>query len=223
MPAGLVGSQGDSDRRRAAAIGLSNLDIWFRRTPAVATTRTAAAIAAIPIVCRYDIGCSRRAGLLVCGTWLAGALRLRLVEIARIRRRLAFAYRHQQAVLAHDVVFLADDDVIVVPRCIGIRPRRAWGRAECFGHRPGLGQRVVDRGDLVAQESLFFGSSPMRSWRSSRCPCATAYRSLVSPRALDPASLDLERIVAAVIVLSANADRVADGGLLSLGEPLPSV
>src|SRR6516225_2336233 len=75
-------------------------------------------------------------------------------EVAGIRRGLVLARRHQVAIAGKEVKFLADNDVIVVLAALILVPKDVALAPERLQHRPGLGQRVVFGGDLVAQQVL---------------------------------------------------------------------
>src|SRR5258708_23422567 len=47
-----------------------------------------------------------------------------LIEVSQIRRRLVLAGRHQQAIRAHEIVFLADGELLVVLAAIIFGPVR---------------------------------------------------------------------------------------------------
>src|SRR5712691_6017657 len=92
------------------------------------------------------------AGPVVCSTG-RGTLLLSLLEIAQIRRLLAFLDRHQVAVGGQEVALLADVDVLIVLGAIIEVPHDVGtGLAHIsLGHRPGTCQRIVDGGDVVGQ------------------------------------------------------------------------
>src|SRR5438105_5968669 len=73
-------------------------------------------------------------------------------EIARVRRRLILAGRHQVAVGTQEIEFLADDDVIVVFATLEFVPQDIALAVEGLHYHPGPGQRIVDCRDLVAQD-----------------------------------------------------------------------
>src|SRR5262245_41260445 len=78
------------------------------------------------------------------------ALRLEMPQVGRL---LAFLRRHQEPVGAEEVALLADGDVIVVLRAEIFAPERILLRraAVALQHLPRPGERIVDDGDLVAQ------------------------------------------------------------------------
>src|SRR6266446_8069405 len=78
----------------------------------------------------------------------------RLLEIAQIGRRLILAGRHQVAVATHEIVLLADDDVIVVLGTIVLVPAFVRDALIVLGHGPRLRERVIDDRDLVEHQVL---------------------------------------------------------------------
>ena len=61
---------------------------------------------------------------------LDGILLASLTEMAQIRRRLSFSHRHQQAIGAQEIDFLADGDIGIVLRAdelAPVRPRVRFG------------------------------------------------------------------------------------------------
>ena len=80
------------------------------------------------------------------------ALLLRLTEAAEFWGRLVLPCRHQVAVGAQEIEFLADDDVIVVLTALFLIPEDIALAMEGLHHHPGCGQCMVDRRDLVPQD-----------------------------------------------------------------------
>src|SRR5215510_5980757 len=74
-----------------------------------------------------------------------------LIEVSQVRRRLAFLSRHQIAVRTEVIGLLPDQDMRIVLGAIVVEPERAAVTTVLLGHRPRLGQRVVDRGDFIEQ------------------------------------------------------------------------
>src|SRR6202034_2761960 len=98
-------------------------------------------------VVSYSVVARRRAfriRLVLCGS-------LRLLEIARVRRRLVLARRHQIAVGAEQVGLAADDDVLVVLMAIVLAPGRVALALVAARDRPWPRQGVIDQRDLVEQ------------------------------------------------------------------------
>src|SRR5260221_468101 len=79
---------------------------------------------------------------------------LRLLEISQIGRRLILLGRHQEPFRAHEIVFRADDDLVVALGARRSAPVRKWLRAapKCLVDAPRPRQGVVENGDLVMQE-----------------------------------------------------------------------
>src|SRR5215813_10308594 len=140
------------------------------------------------------------------------------LEMPQVGRRLTLLRRHQEAVGTEEVALLADGDVIVVLRTQIFAPERMLlGRpAVALRHRPWPRQRVVDDGDLVAQDvavalveidALLDHRLVVRVQRQAGC--------IIGAPALDLPSLDLERIELAVaVVVDPFADRIARIGRL---------
>src|SRR5580692_6271522 len=78
----------------------------------------------------------------------------RLSEISQIRRRLILAGRHQIAVAAQEIVFLTNDDVIVVFRAVVLVPPIIGDAQIRLGYRPRPGECMVDDRDLVVHHVL---------------------------------------------------------------------
>src|SRR5215469_12732210 len=76
----------------------------------------------------------------------------RLLEISQVRRRLAFAGRHQIAIAAAIIGLLPDPDQLVVAGAVIFEPFRILGRQTAIGlrHRPRARVGIVDQGDVVA-------------------------------------------------------------------------
>src|SRR5580704_4495313 len=76
---------------------------------------------------------------------------LRLLEISQIRRQLVLLGGHQEAVRAQQIVFRADEDVVVAVLAPGFGPlHRLFGKAHVLpvgGPRPRQG--MVDHGGKV--------------------------------------------------------------------------
>src|SRR6516164_356671 len=69
-----------------------------------------------------------------------------LLEVAQVRRGLVLARGHQIAVAAHEVVFLADDYVVVVLVAIVLVPHDLADAAVTLVDSPWTGQGVIDDG-----------------------------------------------------------------------------
>src|SRR6266436_1883154 len=80
----------------------------------------------------------------------------RLIEISQIGRRLILLDRHHIAVLADEIVVLADADVVIILAAIIEMPDRSRvGFAMVFfGNGPRAGQRIIDRRDFVEKNVL---------------------------------------------------------------------
>jgi hypothetical protein len=86
---------------------------------------------------------------------LAGHTRddaVELLEVPQVRLRLSLADRHEQAIGADDVIFLADLDVLVVVDAIVLEPDRLAATLIASGDRPGPRQGMVEGGDLGLQD-----------------------------------------------------------------------
>src|SRR5258708_26570305 len=79
-----------------------------------------------------------------------------LREIASIRRLLALARGHQEAVGAQEIVLLADRHVAIALRADELGPigPRIGIADVAAGYGPGARQRMVVDGDLVVHETL---------------------------------------------------------------------
>src|SRR5262245_1365206 len=155
---------------------------------------------------------------------LSSALRL---EMPQIGRRLPFLRWHQEPVGAEEVALLADGDVIVVLRAEIFAPERILLRraAVALGHDPWPRERIVDDGDLVAQDvavvlveidALLHHRLVVRVERQAG--------GIVSAAALDVAGLGLERVELAVAVgIDPSPDRVARIGRLDLLRPVAAI
>src|SRR5262249_27077378 len=92
-----------------------------------------------------------RHALLVCDL-LRGP---RSIEVSQIRRRLILLDRHQEAIGAQEVVFLADDNVNIIFSTDVLSPPDWLVRryaAVILDDRPGARQRIVDRGDFIMEK-----------------------------------------------------------------------
>src|SRR5271169_4465684 len=74
-----------------------------------------------------------------------------LLEVPEVRACLSLAYRHEQAVGADEIVFLADLNVLVIVHAIALKPDRIAGALIASCYRPGARQGVVESGDLGVQ------------------------------------------------------------------------
>src|SRR4030095_6812472 len=76
-----------------------------------------------------------------------------LIEMPQVGWRLALLCRHEEPVRAEEVALLADGDVIVVLRTQILAPERILigGAAIALGYDPWPRERIVDDGNLVAQ------------------------------------------------------------------------
>src|SRR5262249_18685288 len=166
------------------------------------------------------------AGPVVLFRW-PRTLLLSLLEVAQIRRLLAFLDRHQVAVGGHEIALLADIDVLVVLRAIVEIPDQiGTGLAHVsLGHRPGPRQRIVGGGDLVDQHILvgLVDIDALLDDGLAVVMQADAAR-LIGARTLEPAGLDLERGKAAArIRIDPLADRETIEGRFHLLGPVPTV
>src|SRR5215471_15351671 len=82
----------------------------------------------------------------------AATLLPRLIEAAQVRGLLILPDRHQEAIGAQEIILLADDDVLVVGGADVLAPSVVALATIAAGDGPGPRQRVVDGGDLVAQQ-----------------------------------------------------------------------
>src|SRR5207253_9187741 len=127
---------------------------------------------------------------------LSLSLTTRSFEVPQIGRLLVLLCRHQIAVGAQEIVFLADDHMMIVLGAIIGVPDRLVIAAEFLGHRPGASERVVDGRDpdvervlvlLILIEALLNHS---RAVLVQRNPAA-----LEHARTLDDAALGLVHVV----------------------------
>src|SRR6266699_3445855 len=77
----------------------------------------------------------------------------RPIEIFQIRSRLVLLGGHQPAIHAQEIVLVVDLHVMVIGATNVLDPNGALRAIEAPGHRPGVRQGMIDRGDLVAQEA----------------------------------------------------------------------
>src|SRR5258708_4642648 len=78
----------------------------------------------------------------------------RLIEISRVRRRLVLAGRHQQTIRAHEIILLADRELLVVLAAIILGPVRT---RILIAHvflvdGPRSRQGMVDHGNFVMKD-----------------------------------------------------------------------
>src|ERR1700722_9042962 len=135
---------------------------------------------------------------------------LHRIEIAQVRRRLAFAGRHQAAVGAEEIVLPADEEVVVVGAFAGMLEPCGLAFAPVDpGHRPWPRQGVVDGGDLVLQ-GVRIVAVEMDVFLDDGLVVLVQGQAggFESARPADVARLDAERMVAAVVV---RIDPLADG------------
>src|SRR5260370_21957882 len=78
-----------------------------------------------------------------------------LPEVAQIRRGLVPPSRHQQPVRAEEIVFLAEDDLVVAFGAVIFGPPRMWVRVASIGlvDRPRPRQSMVDYRYLVMENA----------------------------------------------------------------------
>ena len=76
---------------------------------------------------------------------------MRQIEVPQVRCRLVLAQRHQMAVGAAEVAFLANDDVVIGLGAEIFRPDRLALAIVIARHRPRPREGVVDGGDLGVQ------------------------------------------------------------------------
>src|SRR5215813_10137691 len=155
------------------------------------------------------------------------ALLLSLVKIAQIRRLLSLFHGHQEAVGGHEVALLADEDVLVVLSTVIEVPHNVGAGLThvALGYCPGPRQCMVDGGDLVDQHVLvgLVEVDALLEDALSVIVQANAAR-LVGAWALETASLDLERgIAAACVRIDPLADRETVEGRLNLLRPFASI
>src|SRR5258707_9566578 len=89
-------------------------------------------------------------------SFVVGSLTRRLGEVARIRRRLVLAGRHQLAVGTQEIVLVRDLDPRIVLRTHGGAPERAVAHDPLglLGDRPGPRHGAIDYGDVVVEDFL---------------------------------------------------------------------
>src|SRR6266700_2619066 len=187
-----------------------------------ASSRACAPVAAMPSTAASAIAPSEhRAPITVLSCYPDHAPRPRVcgrqnnssLEIFQIGSRLAFADGHQIAVGGQNVVLLADGDVVVVlganifgPDHLLLVPLAM----RAARHRPRAGERMVDRGDFVAEDVRvrLVEKNPLLDDGLAVLMERNA-AGIVAVRPLDVAGLDLEHIEPAVAVLvDPFADRI---------------
>src|SRR5262249_54696290 len=126
------------------------------RLPPVTPTATPTDIANTIVTVLFIESSLRRSAPACCLFRWGGMLLLSLLEVAHIRRLLAFLDWHQIAVGGHEIALVADEDVLIVLGTIIEVPYDVGaGLAHvALGHRPGPRERMVDGGDLVDQRVL---------------------------------------------------------------------
>src|ERR1700746_1376889 len=82
-----------------------------------------------------------------------------LLEKPQVRGRLALSHRHQQAVGAEEIDFLADGDIRIILVADELPPVRSWVRiaAQISRDGPRPCQSMIVDGDLVVQNGLVIG------------------------------------------------------------------
>src|SRR5262245_46769153 len=150
-----------------------------------------------------------------------------LLEIAQVRRRLVLLRRHQLAVGAQIVVFLADADVGIELRAhIRLPDRARTGIAEAgLQLLVGPRERIIDHGHLVV-ELVGIGLVEIDALLDDGVPVLVERNAgdVVAARQLQVPGLDLEHVVFAVAVLvDPFADRVAREGRLGVLRPIAAV
>src|ERR1700731_572361 len=75
-----------------------------------------------------------------------------LLEVAQVRRLLVFSRRHQIPVPAHEIVFLADDDMVVVLIAIVLEPPDLAVATIALVHRPWMREGIVNDRDYVVHD-----------------------------------------------------------------------
>src|SRR5262245_30225892 len=146
-------------------------------------------------------------------------------EVAQIGRRLVLLGRHEVAVRAQEIIFLADGHMLVALAAIVLDPDRLAHAAVFLGDRPRTGERRVDRGDLVVEEVAvgFVEIDPLLD-DGLIVPVQGKAAALERAGPLHAAGLDHEHVVAAVAVLvDPLADGVAGEGRLEVLGPGASV
>src|SRR5262249_1542928 len=142
------------------------------------------------------------------------SLCLRLLEIAQVGWPLVLLGRHQQAVVAEEIVVLADDDMRIVLRANVLAPPDGLlGRnaAVVLRDGPRTRQGAVDHGDLVV-EDVGIGAVEIEAFLDDGLPIFVERDAarLIDPRALEPAGLDQKRVVAAgALAVDPSADGIA--------------
>src|SRR5689334_11987132 len=110
---------------------------------------TAAAPGASAALCFISPGItSQTIRALGIGSVQVGALPLFSggIEKAQVRRRLIFPCRHKIAFVVHEVILLADHDVMVVLVAVILEPDDIAIAAIALVDRPGLREGIVDDG-----------------------------------------------------------------------------
>src|SRR5579883_1621928 len=134
-----------------------------------------------------------------------------LPEVAQVRRRLAFARRHQVAVAADEIIALADDDVVVVLGAIVLVPDHVADAAIAFVHRPRPREGMIDDRDLVVHDfRIGFIEADSLSHNRLVVLVERDAGELHRARAFEVAGFHLERVETAVPVgVQPFADRIA--------------
>src|SRR3984957_16245593 len=135
----------------------------------------------------------------------------RLIEIARVGRRLPFLGRHQIAVAAHVVGVLADGEPGIVLGADELLPDRLsiGAAAVALGGGPRTRERMIDGGDLVV-EDVRIGLVLIDAFLDDGLIVLVQRQAgrIEDPRPLEAARLDLEHVVAAAATFLAP---LADG------------
>src|SRR5215813_7163003 len=132
------------------------------------------------------------------------------VKEAQVWRSLIFPRRHEIAFVVHEVILLADHDVVVVLGAVILEPHDIAVAAIALVDRPWPREGIVDDGDDIVHDVriglvernllLDDGLIVLAQWDA-----AEFHR----PRTLEVAGLDLERVEAAITIgIRPFADRI---------------
>src|SRR5262249_25321541 len=147
------------------------------------------------------------------------------IEVAQIGRCLVLLGRHQIAVHAAQVGLLAEKHIAVVLGADVLDPGRVADASVAPGHRPGSGQGVIERGDLVAQHVVvgLVEEQPLLDHRLIVLVQRNSAR-VEDARPLERAGLDFEHAMAAAVIrIGPTSDRVARERRLDRRQPVPPV
>src|SRR5215831_6783485 len=127
-----------------------------------------------------------------------------LLEVAQVRRGLVPSGRHQQPIRAEEIVFLAEDDLVVAFGAIILAP--AWMRTRIASiglvDRPRLRQGMVDHRDLVMENAriVLVEIEALLEYRLI-VEMQRQARSVIGTGTFEAARFDFKHVIAAITVL----------------------